>query len=225
MPVRAATPRRTKTPVVLAAVVLAFAALVVPWIGHWAHARAPFQPSEMNLSLTLAVVPVSEVQNAIEGYGISGDQLRAVQPKSATQEAVVGQLSFSIPKRMPDESQMALFVIDERTHALTQQAWGFTEGANKPGSGFDAKFAGFATRYPWLKATAFSYKDGSYAQPGTAITIGPGVQGPLTFYAVLDPIAIQVSDVTKDVLVALGFVGPEGQIYWAQRLAATDQGQ
>jgi len=114
MPVRAATPRRTKTPVVLAAVVLAFAALVVPWIGHWAHARAPFQPSEMNLSLTLAVVPVSEVQNAIEGYGISGDQLRAVQPKSATQEAVVGQLSFSIPKRMPDESQMALFVIDER---------------------------------------------------------------------------------------------------------------
>ena len=225
VPMRPRVVRRSRTPIVVVAVILACAALVVPWVGRWFHAGVPFKPSEMALSLDLSVVPVSGLQLAIEGYGISDDQLRATQPMSQTQEAVLGQLSFTIPKKMPDQSQMALLIVDERTHTLAQWAYGFSEGANSLGSGFDAKFAGFAARYPWLKATAFTYKDGSYTQDGTAITIPPGAQSPITFFAVLDPSAIQVSDVSKDVSVTLGFVGPEGQIYWAQRIQPTDSGQ
>jgi hypothetical protein len=225
MPVSPSALRRAKSPVVVLAVVLAIGALAVPWAGRLLHRGAPFRPSQMNLSLNLAVVPVSDLQPAIEGFGISDDQLRATPPSSEGQEAVVGQLSFTIPKPMPDGSQMALFVIDARSHRLTQLAWGYSGGANPPVSGYDGSFGEFATRFQWLKPTAPIFQDGSYIDPGMAISIPPGAQSPLTFYAVLDPTALPVSDVSQDVSVTLGFVGPDRQIYWAQRIQPPDSGQ
>ncbi|HLW17400.1 MAG TPA: hypothetical protein VKV69_08600, partial [Actinomycetota bacterium] len=117
--------RRAKVPVVVLAVILALAALVVPWLGRWTRAGAPFPASLMSLSLDLSVVPVSQLEPVIEGFGVPSDQVRVMQPLSVDQEAIVGQLSFGVPRRIPSGSQLALFVIDERSHRLTQSAWGW----------------------------------------------------------------------------------------------------
>src|SRR5579864_8202410 len=97
IPVRAVAPRRAKVPVVVVAVILAGAGLVAPWVARWTRGGAPFHASAMNLSLDLSVVPISQLQPAIEGLGVTSDQLRAMQPMSLSQEAIVGQLSFGIP--------------------------------------------------------------------------------------------------------------------------------
>jgi hypothetical protein len=225
IPLRATAPRRAKVPVVLLAVILASGALVAPWVGRWTRAGAPFRPSEMNLGLDVSLVPVSELQSAIEGFGVTPDQLRAMQPMSLTQEAIVGQLTFGIPRRIPSGSKLALFVMDERSHRLTQWASGWASGGGSPVSGYDGIFAGFATRYPWLNATAPIFQGGSYTDPGMAIVLPHDIQGPLTFYAALDPAALPVSDVTHDVSVTLGFVGPDGQIWWAQHVTPNDSSQ
>ncbi len=195
---------------------LAGAALAYIPLVNWSQNHAPFSPSAMKLQLSLSVVPVSGLQSSISKLGVTPEDLRAMQPMAAGQQAVIGRLDFTIPMAAAPGSQLALFIIDEREHRLVQWAWAWDAGA-QPTSGFDGRFAGFASRYKWLVPTASELSRGDTKQ-GTAISIPFGARAPLVFYAVLDPDAIQVSDVTRDLSVSLGSVGPKGQIYWAQRL-------
>jgi hypothetical protein len=111
-----------------------------------------------------------------------------------------------------------LFAIDQRTHQAVQWFWGWSPG-DETTSGWNGSFSGFAVRYPFLAPLAPLADD----QPDSrlAVSIPLDAKSPLTFYAALDIDAPPVVDVNKDILFVLGFVGPQSQIYWAQRLQST----
>jgi len=189
--------------------------LGLPWFAHWRQSRAPFQPASLHMQLAASVVPVAHLQTAIQKLGLRPSQLRAMMPLAPGQEAVVGQLHFTLPAKIPAGSQLALFAIDERTRQAVQWFWGWSPGAETT-SGWDGSFSGFAVRYPWLAPLADEQMDSRLE-----VSIPLNAKSPLTFYAALDLDALPVVDINKDVLFALGFVGPQRQVYWAQRLQVT----
>src|SRR5438132_7030898 len=98
---------RARTPRVL----LIFLVLSLVGLDLWAISvrhRAPFQPEALHLKLSMSVVPVSELQPAISALGVGPDQLRAMGPLAPGQQAVVGQLHFTLPAKIPVGSQLAL---------------------------------------------------------------------------------------------------------------------
>src|SRR5258708_2938561 len=198
------TPRvhRARTPrVLLICLVLSLVALDL-WAISVRH-RAPFQAEALHLKLSMSGVPVSDLQPAISALGVGPEQLRAMPPLAPGQEAMVGQLHFTLPAKIPAGSQLALFAVDERTHKAVQWFWGWSPGPETT-SGWDGSFSGFAVRYPWLAALADEQIDSR-----SEVSIPLNAKSPLTFYAALDPGALPVVDMNKDMLFALGFVGPQ----------------
>ena len=211
--------RRARPQRVLALfIVLSLVALDL-WAIYERKNRAPFQPASLNMQLSLSVVPVAQLQPAIQKLGLRPSQLQAMLPLVPGQQAVVGQLHFVLPAKIPAGSQLVLFAVDERTHRAVQWFWGWSPGSQQPTSGWDGSFSGFAGKYPWLAALAALGPD----QPDSRaeVSIPLEAKSPLTFYAALDRDALPLVDLNKDFLFAVGFVGPQRQIYWAQRLHAT----
>ena len=181
---------------------------------------SPFPPSRLHLHLAASAVPVSHLQATLTRLGIGDLQLSSNLPMSATQQAVVGRLSYALPAKAPSGSRYELFFIDERTSSSPSTFYGWAPGSgDNPGNGWDSAFDATVKAHAWLSPLAPIQDDsGSWRDPGTAVLVPLHAGSPMTFYASLDPDAPPIHDINKDVLVALAYIGPDGQPWWAQRL-------
>src|SRR5437660_7275481 len=91
-------------------VVLSLVALDL-WTIYERKNRAPFQPASLHMQLSLSVVPVAQLQPAIQKLGLRPSQLQAMLPLAPGQQAVVGQLHFVLPAKIPAGSQLVLFAV------------------------------------------------------------------------------------------------------------------
>ncbi|MEV6601724.1 hypothetical protein AB0M36_33450 [Actinoplanes sp. NPDC051346] len=94
-------------------------------------------------------------------------------------------------------------------------------------SGSDGALDIAQERYPWLRGIGPREINGSFWTAGDALTVSSVDASPVTFVFVLHPerdgtppghAVATAPAAVSDLLIALINVGPDGQVYWAQRL-------
>lgn len=136
-------------------------------------------------------------------------------------QQVVGQLTFRTPPNAPHDGQYALFVIDRAQNKPVSAAYGTGPAGTNVGQGWDGRFNEVAAKYPWLHMLAdTSLPDGSgFTNSGMAVSFPPDTRGPVTFVATLDALSLPITDPSRQLTVALVFIGGNDHIYWATKLA------
>ncbi|MFI7604851.1 hypothetical protein ACIBTV_06990 [Micromonospora sp. NPDC049366] len=199
------------------AVVLALVA-VGGW--RWWHNHPPYGPEALAVTSSLTFVSPQEAR------AVLGDNVPAPVPNEGDQ-LVLGRVSWEAPPEPFDGGYFAIFLIDKRTNI---KVGNFAVSSPRP-EAISAGSAGvenrIAERYPWLKG-AGDIKDGdTWWSHGSRLAVSDAEASPLTFVAQIPyvkrpglaaartataPIAL------SDLLLALAYLGPDGQVYWAQRL-------
>ncbi|MGN9774663.1 hypothetical protein ACTMS0_02595 [Micromonospora sp. H33] len=199
------------------AVILAVVA-VVGW--RWWHNHPPYGPETLAIKSSLTFVSHEEAQAAL------GENVPA-PVSNGRDQLVLGQVSWQTPPKPLDGGYFAIFLIDKRTN---RKAGSFSASSPRP----DAISAGSAgvenkipERYPWLKGAGDIKVGDTWWTHGSRLAVFDGDASPLTFVApfrylegaqreaargATAPVAI------SDLLLALVYMGSDGQVYWAQRL-------
>jgi hypothetical protein len=198
--------RGTRTLLIAVPLVLVIVAGAAFGYRAW-HDHAPYQPAALGAHATIEVVAPAQLegemaklggQGLTPWYGQPGDQL------------FVGQVSYRVPAAAKGAGQYDILVIDKANQQVAPVISGVAATPGATRSGWQSTLDKAASTYDWLAAAAG-------ARPGAMIFMPADTAGPVTFQG---GFASTVGDVTAaDLLVALVFVGPDGQIYWAQRLA------
>jgi hypothetical protein len=209
----------------LAALVALVAGVLV--FNSWQHNRVPFRAAAIDPQLVglQVITPTTKfapnVERATRALGAAkGNNIQIIQSRNRRQY-VVGRIDVRAHPA-PDGSQYVLVVIDNRTHTVLDDIEGLPEGSpNGDGSGsaWDYGINNFASKYPWLSAVREQGNANSgYHDPGSAVIFTPGPATQLPFSAVLGADALPVTNVHRDLTVALLMLGPDRQPYWAVRL-------
>lgn len=190
---------------------------------RWWQNRAPFGPQP--LAAAAAVVPVDNtmVAAAVARTGVPpftapfagpGDQLMLVT------------LTWRKPPRPLANGWFEVLLIDKRSDLKPPF---IAAGGPQPDHltiGGDGVLNSVARRYPWLRgAGAIANGDGSYTSAGVSVSVhtesSPAVlvaHFPAAEQASVPRLFATAPIGKSDLLVALVFIGPDRQIYWAQRL-------
>lgn len=84
-----------------------------------------------------------------------------------------------------------------------------------------------ADRFPWLRGAGAQHVNGGWWEAGSALNVPAAAASPLTFVAQLpaadksrrpEHAVAAAPAAISDLMVALASVGPDEQVYWAQRL-------
>lgn len=136
-------------------------------------------------------------------------------PLARDSQYVVGRLTLA-DRKAPTGSQLYLVVIDNRTSTPVHQMWSADQPAVS--SGWDYGLERAAQRISWLHGMAeVATPDGSTTE-GASLGWRPGTTTSIVFYAILDPDALPVTEVHRDLTIALVFLSPDRKVWWAQRL-------
>ncbi|WP_236647775.1 MULTISPECIES: hypothetical protein [Micromonospora] len=139
---------------------------------------------------------------------------------------MLGRISWQDPPKPLDGGSFAIFLIDKRTHhkpeviavSAPQEAVGLGS------AGVDNKIE---ERYPWLRgAGSLKVRDNEWRDNGGRLGVADENASPLTFVALFpylekpdrEPTIATAPVAMSDLLLALVYMGPDGQVYWAQRL-------
>jgi hypothetical protein len=138
-----------------------------------------------------------------------------------TIQQVVGQLTFRTPANAPSDGQYALFVIERAQNQVVPHIYGSGPVGSNVSQGWDGRFNDVAAKYPWLHMLAsVRTPDGSgFTDPGMAVMFPPNTTGPISFAALLPQNSLPVTDPAQQLTVALVFIGANGHVYWATKLA------
>jgi hypothetical protein len=198
-------------------VLLAGVAAIAGW--RWWHARPPYPPEALGTRTTLQLADQATAAAALRPVNVEvsgkGDQI------------LLGTVSWTVPASAPAGGSFRLVLLDRRTMALPGFLSVTSPRPESVGSGSDDTLDAAAGRYDWLARAGTREIDGSFRSPGDFITADADAS-PVTFAAVLHPAdprarpqeAVMSAPVTlDDVLLVLIGVGPDGQVYWAQRLS------
>jgi hypothetical protein len=200
-------------------------ALIVGGIAaqSWWHNRVPYQASAVHPQLVglQVLIPTdqsgSNVTAALRRLGGARTNTIA-DPLRHHWQYVVGRVDIGAHKAAAD-SQYALVVLDNRTHTVTQLTFAYPEnGPNGAGQGWDYGLAKAAAKYRWLSPLREVSNSTGEHDPGQAVLFSPGAAVNLPFFAVLRPDALPVTNVHRDLTIALIMLGPDRQVYWAKRL-------
>ncbi|MEV0881680.1 hypothetical protein AB0I85_28055 [Micromonospora echinofusca] len=201
----------------VSAVILAMMAFA-GW--RWWHNHPPYGPEALAIESSLHFVSHEEAQAAL------GEKVNAPVADGRDQ-LVLGQVSWQTPPRPLDGGYFAIFLIDKRTNLKPGSFSASSprqEAVSLGSAGTDNKIA---ERYPWLQGAGYVRQGNSWWSYGSRLAVFDGHATPLTFVARFPqlegplreeahvptaPVAI------SDLLLALVHVGPDGQVYWAQRL-------
>jgi hypothetical protein len=139
----------------------------------------------------------------------------------STPQQVVGQLTFRTPDNAPTGGQYALFIIDRAQGKPVASVYAIGPIGTNVAQGWDGRFNEVAAKYPWLHMLASTRTpDGlEFTDPGMAVVFAPNTSGPVTFIATLDEVSLPVIDPAQQLTVALVFIGENGHIHWATKLA------
>jgi hypothetical protein len=205
--------RQIVTRLVATLVVLALGAGLLWW---WL-VRPPYGADAMAAKATVEVVTAETERAALTRLGGGADIDQLYLDAEPGRQLVVGQVTWTVPGGAPDQGKLALLLIHKPTNSVVPTMFGTGPKADQVASGWDAALAAAGKEYDWLSAVGTGQAESELTAPGDAILTRPDTPGPITFVAQLRPDVTQVNQ--DDLLVALVFVGPRGQVYWAQRLA------
>ncbi|MEV4847246.1 hypothetical protein AB0K20_28995 [Micromonospora matsumotoense] len=198
------------------AVILTIVSVVV-W--RWWHNHPPYGLETLAVTSSLSLVSYEEAQAAL------GETAHAPVAYGRDQ-LVLGRLSWQAPPKPLDGGYFAIFLIDKRTNhkpevfsvAAPQEAVGIGS------AGIENRIA---ERYSWLRGAGdATFGDDAYQSNGHRLHVTDEKASPLTFVALFpyieepDPeLPVATAPVAmSDLLLALAYLGPDGQVYWAQRL-------
>jgi hypothetical protein len=202
----------------VASCVLGIAGVVV-W--RHVHDRPPFGPDELDLTGTLELVSYDRAQQAL-GSGVNapvaypGDQL------------VLGRVAWSPPPAPLDGGWFTIVLIDKPANLIPGSFAVASPAQASVGIGSDGTLRDVADRFPWLAAVAPRRVGSGWAAAGSVIYARAGQASPVTFVTSFaatklpQPLELPVATgpvAIPDLLLALVYIGPDGQIYWARRLA------
>jgi len=220
---RWSTARVIVTVAILAALVAS--GLVVRGVLAARAAHPPYPASAISASVRMTMVTPERAQAAADrlaGPGrLSVPAPAPIEGWGATQQ-VVGQLTFRTPANAPSGGQYGLIVIDRASNRVVDHIYGAGPvGTHEVATSWDYHFNDVAAKYPWLHMIASQRTpDGSgFTDPGMALMFPPDTSGPITFAALLPKNSLPVTDPAQQVTVALVFVGANGHVYWATKLA------
>jgi hypothetical protein len=198
------------------------------WLHSWRHNHVSFGPAAIDPHLVglQVLTPTSKlapnVQRAVQALGAADSGQVQVNQSRTRRQYVVGRIDV-LAHPAPEGSQYALVVIDNRTHTVLDDIEGLPEhhanGDGSGGSGWDYGMAKFASKYPWLSPLReLGNANSGYRDPGSAVMFTPGSATQLPFSAVLRAGALPVTNIHRDLTIALVMLGPDRQPYWATRL-------
>ncbi|MCZ7437698.1 hypothetical protein O7598_14925 [Micromonospora sp. WMMC241] len=195
--------------------------VIVAAIGGWHlwHQRPPYGPEALHLRSSLEFVTYDEAQAALGSayqapVASGGDQL------------VLGRVSWQTPPAPLDGGYFALFLIDKRTD-LKPPVFAVSAPQESVGMGSAGVENRIPDRYPWLRGAGdVRVGEHDWRNGGSRLAIGDARASPVTFVALFPRLGrqrqefpIATAPVTlPDLLLALVYLGPDDQIYWAQRL-------
>ncbi|MFI6128248.1 hypothetical protein [Micromonospora sp. NPDC051141] len=195
--------------------------VVVAAVGGWRwwHQRPPYGPEALHLRSSLEFVSYEQAQAALGSayqapVASGGDQL------------VLGRVSWQTPSASLDGGYFALFLIDKRTD-LKPSVFAVAAPQESVGLGSAGVENRIADHYPWLRGAGPLRVGGSgWYSGGSRLAIGDADASPVTFVALFPHLEthqrefpMATAPVTlPDLLLALVYLGPDDQVFWAQRL-------
>jgi hypothetical protein len=187
---------------------------------RWWHQRPPFGPEALSASATLQIVDQATADAA----------LAPVNAQVATDDGdqiLLGRVTWTPPARPYRDSSFRIVLLDKRRHLLPGFIAATAPNPEDVGTGLDGSLDVAQQRYPWLEGAGAREIDGTYWSAGSVVFVSSADASPVTFQTVLHrsregtPATQAVATAplaAEDMLVALICVGPDGQVYWAQRL-------
>ncbi|GIF22447.1 hypothetical protein BJ973_002768 [Actinoplanes tereljensis] len=176
---------------------------------RWWHNRPPYGPEALNAQATLQLVDQATADAA----------LKPVNAEVATDDSdqiFLGHVSWTRPPHPQRNGSLRIVLLDQRRHLLPGFIAATAADPDQVGTGSDGSLDLAEERYPWLRST----DEGA----GSTIAVSSLDVSPVTFQTVLHterpgtPPVATAPALVADLLVALICVGPDGQVYWAQRL-------
>ncbi|WP_432969120.1 hypothetical protein [Dactylosporangium sp. CA-233914] len=199
------------------AIVLAGTAGGVGW--RWWHNRPPYGPDALNAQATLQLVDQATADAALKPVNAvaadGGDQI------------LLGRVTWTRPPNPQMGSSFRIVVLDKRSHLMPGFIAVTSARPDKVNAGADGSLDIAQKRYPWLRGIGPRKINGSFSNSGCAVSVWSADASPVTFQTVLraarpgtppEQMAPTAPAAVEDVLIALISVGPDGQVYWAQRL-------
>ncbi|WP_091057605.1 hypothetical protein [Micromonospora humi] len=195
--------------------------VIVAAVGGWRwwHQHPPYGPEALHLRSSLEFVTYDEAQAALGSayqapVASGGDQL------------VLGRVSWQTPPVPMDAGYFALFLIDKRTD-LKPPVFAVSAPQESISTGSAGVENGISDRYPWLRGAGdVQVGEHEWRNGGSRLAIGDAGASPVTFVALFPRLEsnrqefpIATAPVTlPDLLLALAYLGPDHQVYWARRL-------
>ncbi|MEU7761235.1 hypothetical protein [Micromonospora aurantiaca (nom. illeg.)] len=190
---------------------------VIAW-QRWQN-QPPYGPEALALRSSLSFVTNEEAQAAL---GENGSAPFA----SGRDQLVLGRVSWQTPPRPLDGGYFAVFLIDKRTDSKPA-VFGVAAPQAAVGIGSAGIEHRIAERYSWLRGAGdATFGDDEWRSNGSRLHVADEKASPVTFVA-LFPYAEKPDPETStatapvqmsDLLLALVYMGSDGQVYWAQRL-------
>ncbi|MGC5052404.1 hypothetical protein ACLQ2S_13215 [Micromonospora sp. DT48] len=202
------------------AAVLALILIVVSvaaW--RWWHNHPPYGPETLAIKSSLTFVGNEQAQAAL-------GELGSAPLASGRDQLLLGRVSWQTLPKPLDGGYFALFLIDKRTNHKPE-VFGVAAPQEAVGIGSAGIENRIAERYSWLRGAGdATFGDDEYRSNGNRLHVADGKASPLTFVALFpyvdepDPeLPMATAPVAmSDLLLALVYLGPDGQVYWAQRL-------
>ena len=201
----------------LVAAVVIFVVGIVLWLHNAAPSGPPFALSAMHTQVEATVTNAPGATRLLSTFMGRRTDAAYLPPISRRQHLVL-RVQFRPLGHAGDGDQMALFVIDNRLHKPLDNVYAFDPLGDDVGQGWDGRFTRLSDKYSWLASLAPVRDDsGGYTDPGLAVDWRPGTAGPWMIDAVMDRDALPVTDPSKDLTVALAYVG-DSRGAWAVRV-------
>lgn len=206
-------PRLVTTAVLFGAVV----GVIAVW-RPWQEPEPPFTAAELDIRATPLEFVTNDEAEAIFGddtvYADAGDQL------------VLGQVSWETPPKPLGDGTFWIVLLDEASER--RPAYISSSSPEGPASNAsDSVLTEVEERYPWLNGIGAVEIDGGVTDVGTSLSVHDENASPLTFAGLFvapdgaspEPLAPALAPVDiSDLLVAMVYIGPDREVYWAERL-------
>jgi hypothetical protein len=202
------------------AVVAVILAMVAYGGWRWWHNHPPYGPEALAITSSLTFVSHEEAQAALGG--------NVPAPVfNERDQLVLGRVSWHTPPKPLHGGYFAIFLIDKRTNLKVGNFGASSPRQEAISAGSAGAENGIAERYPWLQGAGDVHVGHTWRSQGSRLAVFDGNASPLTLVAPfpylkgaqLEAARTPTAPVAmSDLLLALVYMGSDGQVYWAQRL-------
>ncbi|AVT29144.1 hypothetical protein C6361_06160 [Plantactinospora sp. BC1] len=186
---------------------------------RWWRSLPPYGPEVLAATATLNVVDQATADAAFS----QGNTERA----GDGDQIFLGRVAWERPPDPQVDGSFRIVVLDKGTRRMPGFITVTSARPDEVGAGSDEALGRAEERYPWLQGIGMRKVDGGFVTAGSAVMVSSVDASPVTFVFVLHPqrpgtppeqAVAAAPAAVSDLLVALISVGPDQQVYWAQRL-------